>query len=199
MARGVEQIVDQGLFHHLARIHHINPVAKLCDHAQVVRDHHDRALIGLSQIAQQMQNLRLGRDIQRGGGFIGHQNLRVHQQGRRNRHPLAHSARKLVRVAAQDHIGIRKPHQRQLVPRAGQFVAIRGAALVLKVDQMVANRQHRVKGRHRVLKDHRHCGAAQRPLCLRSQGQDIFAQKAHRTARDLGRGGQKVHHRRRQR
>ena len=56
-----------------AEIHHRDVVGHFGDHAHVVGDQHDRqAALGL-QVAQQVEDLRLGGDVQRRGRLIGDQ------------------------------------------------------------------------------------------------------------------------------
>jgi hypothetical protein len=51
------------------------------------------------QLEHQLQDLRLGGDVERGGGLVGDQQHRFEHQGHRDHDALALSARQLVRVA----------------------------------------------------------------------------------------------------
>ena len=51
------------------------------------------------QLGEQLEDLRLRRDVERGGGLVGDEHLRPVGQRHREHHPLAHAARELVRVA----------------------------------------------------------------------------------------------------
>ncbi|KAG1318371.1 hypothetical protein G6F62_012391 [Rhizopus arrhizus] len=63
---------------HLAALHDHDGVADLRGHAQVVRDEQHADAGALAYLLQQFQHLRLHRHVQRRYGFVGHQDLRVH-------------------------------------------------------------------------------------------------------------------------
>ncbi|MNC74087.1 hypothetical protein D3C75_1253810 [compost metagenome] len=91
MQRILENITHTALFHHLARIHHGNPVAHFCNDAKIVgNQHHSRSLFFV-QATDQIQNLRLYGYIQRRCRFIGNQQLRTAGYRHRDHYPLAHS------------------------------------------------------------------------------------------------------------
>ena len=50
-------------------------------------------------IAQQLEDLRLDGDVERGGRLVGDEQLRLAGQRHRDHHALAHAARELVRIA----------------------------------------------------------------------------------------------------
>ena len=52
------------------------------------------------QLAHQIEDLRLDRDVERGRRLVGDQQLRVAGERHRDHHALAHAARELVRVLA---------------------------------------------------------------------------------------------------
>ena len=88
MARFGEKRIGAGLLDDPAGIHYGDPVAGFGDHAQVVRNQHKRHPGFSAQRLQQFQDLRLDRDIQRGGRFVGDQQVRLTGQGHRDHHPL---------------------------------------------------------------------------------------------------------------
>ncbi|KAG1079180.1 hypothetical protein G6F40_016419 [Rhizopus arrhizus] len=101
MLRTVQHVVHAAFFHLAAGVHHDDALAHLGDDAQVVRDQHDgRAQAGLD-VAQQVQDLRLDGDVQRGRGFVGDQDLRVAGQRHGDQDALALAAGELVRQAVQ--------------------------------------------------------------------------------------------------
>ena len=53
------------------------------------------------QLAQQREDLRLHRHVERGGGFVGDQQLRFAGQRHGDHRPLTHAARQLVRILRQ--------------------------------------------------------------------------------------------------
>ena len=94
--------LDQG-----SRVHDCNPVSNFRNYRQVVRNekHGESELI--AQAGQQIENLCLNGNVERGGRFIGDQQLRAVDDGHGNHHALPHSARKLVRIVAGPSLGIR--------------------------------------------------------------------------------------------
>ena len=70
----------------------------LGDDAEVVRDQQDRHAEPLAQLAQQLEDLRLDRHVERGRRLVGDQQLRVARERHRDHHALAHAAGQLVRV-----------------------------------------------------------------------------------------------------
>ena len=101
MLRRAQQGGCPVLFHAAAVLHHGHRVSKLSHDAQVVRNKQQAHVQLVAQFAQQLQNLRLHRDVQRGGGFIGNQQFRAREQGHCNHHALALAAGKLVREIVQ--------------------------------------------------------------------------------------------------
>ena len=64
MRRSVEDLSLRSQFHEIAGIHHGNAVGDLGNHREVVRDkQHSQAKLG-SQLAEELENLRLHRDIE---------------------------------------------------------------------------------------------------------------------------------------
>jgi hypothetical protein len=64
----------------------------------VTDEQHGEPEIG-AEPHEKLQNLRLERDVERGNGLIGHEELRPHRQCSGNADALALPARKLVRIA----------------------------------------------------------------------------------------------------
>ena len=96
VAREREQRVDRRLLHDLARVHHDDAVADLRDDAEVMRDEqHGHPEVAL-QLAEQLEDLGLDRDVERGGGLVGDQQLRLVRQRHRDHRPLAHATRERV-------------------------------------------------------------------------------------------------------
>jgi hypothetical protein len=73
MAGRREQVMHRGFFDHLARVHHHHPLGRFGDHAHRVRDQHHRHAHLLLELGDQVQDLRLDGDVQRGGGLVGDQ------------------------------------------------------------------------------------------------------------------------------
>ena len=74
---GMAGLVKKGrctlYFDHLSCVHHRYALRQVADHAQVVgNQHHGHGELFLKAL-QQIQNLRLNRDVQRRGRFVGDQ------------------------------------------------------------------------------------------------------------------------------
>ena len=101
VAHGVQQGVCVPLFDDLSLAHDDDAVGHIGDHRQIMGDYQQPHPVIPRQRFQQIKDLRLGRDIQRGGRFIGDQQARPQRDRHRDHHPLALPARQLVRVAGQ--------------------------------------------------------------------------------------------------
>ncbi|CAJ0998844.1 hypothetical protein SODG_000363 [Sodalis praecaptivus] len=163
MARPVKHVADCGGFHVIALMHHQHPIRHFRHHAHIVGNkHHPHAHLLLQQ-PNQLQDLRLNGDIQRGRGLIGNKQRRPARQRHGNHHPLAHPARKLMRVAIENIARFGDPHQ---IPHMQGFLS--GAAMIFALVQtqgfryLFPDREYRIQRGHRLLKNHRHIRAAQR-------------------------------------
>ena len=77
MQRAAEDFADRRFLHLAARVHHHHAFGHFRDHAQIVgNQRHCRAVFAL-QIADQFQNLRLHRDIERGSRLVSDQKART--------------------------------------------------------------------------------------------------------------------------
>ena len=82
-----------------AEVHDGDPVGDLPDHGQVVRDEDEGQVeVGL-EAPQQVQDLRLDRDVERRDRLVAHDQLRLQRKGARDADSLPLAARELVRVA----------------------------------------------------------------------------------------------------
>ncbi len=71
MQRVRKELVDRRAFDDLRSVHDRDMVGHLGDHAEVMRDEQNRhARLGL-KLAQQVEDLSLDRDIERGRRFVG--------------------------------------------------------------------------------------------------------------------------------
>ena len=81
----------------LADVHHRHPVADVLDHAQVVGDEEVGQPELLLQIEQQIEDLGLHRDVERGDRLVGHDQARIEGQGAGDADALALAAAEGVR------------------------------------------------------------------------------------------------------
>ena len=92
MAWIAEQLPHGCALDDLATVHHQHARCHLGHHTQVVRDEQDREPEALLQVGEQLEDLRLDGDVERGGGLVGDEERRVHHQRHRDEHALAHAA-----------------------------------------------------------------------------------------------------------
>ena len=92
MLRCCKQLRHRRELDHAAEIHHGDIIGHLRDHAHVMGDQHQRHAFCPLQPAQQRQDLRLRRDVERGGRLVRDQDLRIGGQRQRNADALAQAA-----------------------------------------------------------------------------------------------------------
>ena len=73
----------------LAQVHHGDPVGHVLHDRQVVRDEQVRELELLLQVVEEVQDLRLDRDVERRDGFVAHDQLRAAARARARRRSAA--------------------------------------------------------------------------------------------------------------
>lgn len=169
MARPVEDLLDRTRLDDPAEIHHGDPVGEMAHHGQVVRDEHIRQSQLVPQITQQVEHLRLHRQVQRGDRFVAHDDVGFQGQGAGDPDPLPLPAGELLRIAVR--VGRTQPHQLQQLAHAGRTLpggheAVVGAPGL--ADQI--RRGHPgVERAERVLEDHLHLAAPGKQLRTRQR------------------------------
>ena len=118
MLRRGEQLVGGALLHHLAGVHHGDAARHFGDHAHVVGDEHQRHAALLLQAAQQIEDLRLDRHVERRRRLVGDQQARIAGDRHRDHHALVHAARQLVRKVVEPARGGRNADLLQQLDRA---------------------------------------------------------------------------------
>ena len=144
------------------------------------------------RLFQHLQDLRLDRDVQRGGRLVGDQQLRLvgHRHG--DHHPLPHAARELVRVLLHALARLRDRDQVEQIDRARHRGLAREVAVDAdRLDDLLADPQHGIERGQRVLEDHADACAADRLQRLRRHAQELLAAEARR-AGDRGRPRQQA-------
>ncbi len=110
MLRRAEELLACGDLDDLARVHYGDALRHLRDDAQVVRDEQDRHVALGLQLREQIEDLRLDGDIERGGRLIGDQHLGIGRERRRDHDALLLAARELERVLLDAALHIRDSH-----------------------------------------------------------------------------------------
>ena len=92
MGGAIKHIIDTAVLDDLSCIHHRNLVGHARYHPKIMSNQNDCHAGFLLQILQQVENLSLDGDIQRGGGFVGDQNCRLAGNRHGNHGPLKHTS-----------------------------------------------------------------------------------------------------------
>ena len=87
-----DDVVARAVLHDATRIHHRDLVGLLGDHAEVVADEHERHPPFALESCEQLEDLCLNRDVERGGRLVGDEDVRVERERHRDHHALAHAA-----------------------------------------------------------------------------------------------------------
>ena len=154
----LEQGPGIGDLHDLANIHHRDPVTDMLDHSQIMRDEKQRKVELFLQIDEQIDDLRLNRDVKCRDRFISNNQGRIECQCAGDAKSLTLPARELMGVPIHS-VGF-KPY---LFKQSNHpLLDLRRAALV-KVLERFADKPPRrkfwVEGGIRILKHHLHLAA----------------------------------------
>lgn len=126
-------------------------------------DEQQRGVVALGQFHDEVQDAVLRGGIEGRGGLVADEQLGVAGHGHGNHYALALAARQLVREARGK--GRIEAHLvERLSRRAG-------------VAQLLAHAHERVERAHRLLKDHRHVGAAQLAHLAVAQAHELASAK----------------------
>src|ERR1700735_4235877 len=113
----VEALRGRTLFDDPALLHHGDVIADLRGDAQIVGDEQDRNPKPRLNLVEQLQHLRLNRDVEGGNGLIRHHHVGIERERPRNRDALALSAGVLGRKT-RDGVG-RQTNQLKQLARSG--------------------------------------------------------------------------------
>ena len=148
-----EHVGDPALLDDLPLVHHRDPVAGFGEDPEVVRDQDQGQAELAPQALEQLKDLRLRDDVERGGRLVGDHELRPARERERDHHPLALAPRELVRVAATQRGGQADRLQQPRRPLAD----VGGVGLVDpdRLGQLRVDLLHGVERVHRALEHQR--------------------------------------------
>ncbi|MCR6671374.1 MAG: hypothetical protein NVV79_08490 [Devosia ginsengisoli] len=160
LGRAGEQGRGRPLLDHVAAPEHHDLRRIFRDDTQIVGDEQHGHATRQLQIMQQFENLGLDAHVERSGGFVGDQQVRIAGQGRGDDHALLLAARQLVRIAALDMRNGAKAH---FVQEPGNPQIGFGArqAMGQSLAEMIAHTHQRIERRGRVLENDADALAAQ--------------------------------------
>ena len=153
MLRVVEDRVGVAVLDDVPEVHDRDPVRDVPDDAEVVRDEEVGEVEVLLEALEQVQDLRLDRDVERRDRLVADDQLRRERQRPGDADPLPLAARELVRVAVVV-LGVQADAVHELLD-APLRVALGLVDPERRADDR-ADRLARVERRVRVLEDHLH-------------------------------------------
>ena len=188
MGRRTKDFVRWPAFHHAAIVHHRDLIRGVGNDAHVMgdQDHTDLALI--CKLLDQVEHLRLNRNIQSRGRLIGDNHSRLRAQSKRDHHTLAHAAGKLVGVLVKPNGRVWDRHTIQ--KRDGPLFGVRCGKPKMQLDrlnQLLTHCEERVERGERILKDHPDLFAANAALFLVAQLINASPIEMHLTGVNAGR------------
>ena len=125
------------------------------DHAQVVRDEEQRHALLVAQRAEQVEDLGLDGDVERGRRLVRDEEDGVAREGHRDHRPLSHATAELVRIVAQPLSWARDADKHEERLSAVQPLPARHAAMALqRLGDLLADREDGVQVDERVLEHH---------------------------------------------
>ena len=163
---GVLRMRKDGLssagLHNFTVAHDSDAVGDLRHYAHVVRDEEHCHPDFFLKFRNQGKNLCLNRDVKRRCRFVCNQELRLAGKRHGDHDALTHAARELVREPQRDPFSIGNAHEfEQMNGFLERFLFIHAAVQDQTFGNLRTDREHRVQGGHRLLKDHGHFRAAQ--------------------------------------
>ncbi|EAQ14544.1 hypothetical protein RB2654_17781 [Rhodobacterales bacterium HTCC2654] len=142
-------------FDDLALFHHRDLIGHARDHGKVVGDEEQRHAALIHQFVQQVEDLRLRGDVERGRRFVGDEKLGRKRDGHCDGDALALTAGQFVREARQREAVRGQAHAGQFFGGDAMGLGARGLAVDEQgLGHLIADGLDRVQRRHRLLKDH---------------------------------------------
>ena len=163
MAGRAEDLADRTVLDRLAGVHDHDVIAHLGHDAQIVGDEDQPDAGVVLEIFQQIEILRLNRDIEAGGRLIGDDHLRAGRQSNGPRDALPHTPGHLVGILPHTHLRRGDTHRgEQLTDPRLERCAAQMAVVVGGFSNLVLDGEERVQRRHWILQDHGDLVAAHR-------------------------------------
>ena len=160
--RRTEKLGGAGHLDDLPGVHQRHPLRHAGHHRQIVRDQEQAHALLALQLLEQFQDLRLDRDIERGGRLIGHQKSRLGRQGDGDHHPLLLPTAHAKRVVVDAPLGLGDANAPQ--PFDGLRSGLRAAQRRVRLDRLgdlIPHPHDRVQAGGRLLEDHADAPPAQ--------------------------------------
>jgi hypothetical protein len=159
--RPVEDIFCRTLLDDQAALHHGDAVGDVGDHSEIMGDEHHAHALGPLDLADQVEDLGLGGDVERRRRLVGDQQRRLERQRHGDHHALALPAGQAERIGVAQVRGVGKAdilEQFEHAPFTGRRVLL--AMDFENFGDLVSDLHQRVQCRKRLLEHHRHGPAA---------------------------------------
>ena len=181
VARGGEEPVALRPLHDPPGVEHVDRLAQPRHDPEVVGDHDERGAGVADELAQQLQDLGLDGDVERGRGLVGDEQPRPAGQCDGDERALPHAAGELVRVGVQPPARVGDADAVEQVGGLGPRGLLPHAAVAGQhLGDLQADRDHRVQRGQRVLEHHRDVPAASLPHLALGERQQVDAVHLHR-------------------
>ncbi len=181
MQRPVVERLLVGDLDQLAQIHHRDAVADVLHHGEVVGDEQIGEAEALLQILQQVDDLRLDRDVERRHRLVADDQVGIDGERAGDADALALPAGELVRIAP-GMFGQQADDFQQLAPARGARRGVADLVHPQRLGQDFADGHARIERGVGVLEDDLHVPAQPAQLVLVEVG-DLLALEAHRARR----------------
>jgi hypothetical protein len=191
----VEHTHGVTVLHYPTGVHHVDALGQASHDAEVVRHQHDRKLAHLLHVAQDVEDLCLDGDVERGRGLVGDQQVGFVRQCHGDHHPLARPSRQFVGVGLQPACDVGDRHQLEQLSGAMARPPLR-ARVVREhgLGQLVADGVCRIERCQRILKDHCDPLPTEPAQAGRWRAEQLLAVEPHRSGGD-GLGPEQAEHR----
>ena len=161
MLRRGEDVGHRAALDDLAIVHDAHPVGHLAHDAEIMGDEQHRHVeLGL-ELRQQLEDLRLDGDVERGGGLVGDEQVGLVGKRHGDHHALTLAAGELMRIAVEPALGIVDADLIEQIEHALARGAIGKPTVDLQhLADLPLDRVQRIERGHRLLEDHRDLVAA---------------------------------------
>src|SRR2546427_3812856 len=174
MLRAPIDVVRIGDLDDLALVHDHHLIGHVFDHGEVVRDEDVAHVVLVLQVLQQIQDLRLDRDIERRYRLVANEHVRLHGEAAGNRDPLTLAAGEFVRILEERNLG--EPHflEQFVDPVAALALARPDAVHLQGLHEKLADRETRIERSVGILEDDLNPALVRHQIFLRD-GQQVLA------------------------
>ena len=182
------------LLDHLAGVHDLDAMRGFGDDGHVVGDEDERHALAALQADEQVEDLFLDGDVQRGGGFVGDEEARIAGDGHGDHDALIHAAGELMREGAEAGGGSGDADLVEEFDDAGaDAVAGNGGVGAQGFGDLPADGVAGVQRGHRLLEDHGDVAADEFSPRAGGEFQQVGAVEAEGVGGDFSGEGDEAH------